>query len=104
MNATTQTLPLVKVGHLRALGVTRAQRVALFPEVPAIAEMLPGYDIVVCFGFFGLAGMPRDITARLTTEINRKIGDQALPGDVRNHGQPQQLCPAGVRGRKKHFA
>ena len=69
--AATQTLPHVKAGRLRVLGVTRAQRVPLFPEVPAIAETLPGYDIVIWFGFFGPAGLPRDITARLNSEVNR---------------------------------
>lgn len=69
--AATQTLPHVKAGRLRVLGVTRAQRVPLFPDVPAIAETLPGYDIVIWFGFFGPAGMPKDITARLNSEVNR---------------------------------
>jgi tripartite-type tricarboxylate transporter receptor subunit TctC len=69
--AATQTLPHVKTGRLRLLGVTRAQRAALLPDVPAIAETLPGYDIVVWFGFFAPAGLPREITTRLNTEINR---------------------------------
>lgn len=55
------------------LGVTRATRAPLFPDVPAIAETLPGYDIVAWFGFFGPAGLPRDITARLNTEVNRAM-------------------------------
>ena len=64
-------LPHVKTGRLKLLGVTRGQRVSLLPDVPAIAETLPGYDIVVWFGLFGPAGMPKDITARLNTEVNR---------------------------------
>lgn len=69
--AATQTLPHVKTGRLKLLGVTRAKRAALFPDVPAIAETLPGYDIVVWFGLFGPAGMPKEITARLNSETNR---------------------------------
>ena len=69
--AATQTLPHVKAGRLKLLGITRGQRVALLPDVPAIAETLPGYDFVVWFGAFGPAGMPKDITARLNSEINR---------------------------------
>lgn len=69
--AATQTLPHVKTGKLRLLGVTRSKRVAMFPDVPAIAETLPGYEAVVWFGAFGPAGMPKDITATLNTEINR---------------------------------
>lgn len=71
ITAATQTLPHAQAGRLRLLGVTRASRVAMLPDVPAIAETLPGYEAVVWFGAFGPAGLPRDITARLNTEINK---------------------------------
>lgn len=69
--AATQTLPHVRTGKLKLLGITRSKRVAMFPDVPAIAETLPGYEALVWFGAFGPAGMPKDITATLNTEINR---------------------------------
>ena len=71
ITAATQTLPHANAGRLRLLGVTRAKRVAMLPDVPAIAESLPGYEASVWFGAFGPAGMPKDITAKLNTEINR---------------------------------
>lgn len=71
ITAATQTLPHAKTGRLRLLGVTRAKRVAMLPDVPAIAETLPGYEAVVWFGAFAPAGLPRDITTRLNTEINK---------------------------------
>jgi tripartite-type tricarboxylate transporter receptor subunit TctC len=71
ITAATQTLPHANTGRLRLLGVTRAKRVAMLPDVPAIAETLPGYEASVWFGAFGPAGMPKDITTRLNTEINR---------------------------------
>lgn len=71
ITAATQTLPHVTTGRLRLLGVTRAKRVAMLPDVPAIAETLPGYEAVVWFGAFAPAGLPKDITARLNTEINK---------------------------------
>ncbi len=71
VTAATQTLPHARTGRLRLLGVTRSQRSPMLPEVPAIAESLPGYEASVWFGAFGPAGMPGDITARLNTEINR---------------------------------
>lgn len=71
ITAATQTLPHVTTGRLRLLGVTRAKRVAMLPEVPAIAETLPGYEAVVWFGAFAPAGLPKDITVRLNTEINK---------------------------------
>jgi len=71
ITAATQTLPHAEAGRLRLLGVTRAKRVAMLPDVPAIAETLPGYEASVWYGAFGPAGMPRDVTARLNMEINR---------------------------------
>jgi len=71
ITAATQTLPHVTTGRLRMLGVTRAHRVAMLPDVPAIAEFLPGYEALVWFGVFGPAGLPRDITMRLNREINQ---------------------------------
>jgi tripartite-type tricarboxylate transporter receptor subunit TctC len=71
ITAATQTLPHAKTGRLRLIGVTRAKRVAMLPDVPAIAETLPGYEAVVWFGAFAPAGLPKDITVRLNTEINR---------------------------------
>lgn len=71
ISAATQTLPHVKAGKLRLLGVTRSKRVAMLPDVPAIAETLPGYEATVWFGAFGPAGMPKEVTMRLNAEINR---------------------------------
>jgi len=71
ITAATQTLPHANSGRLRLLGVTRAKRVAMLPDVPAIAETLPGYEALVWFGAFGPAGLPKDITAKLNTEINK---------------------------------
>lgn len=71
ITAATQTLPHVKAGRLRLLGVTQGKRSALLPDVPTIAESLPGYEASVWFGTFGPASIPKDITARLNTEINR---------------------------------
>lgn len=69
--AATQTLQHVKGGRLRLLGVTRAKRVALFPDVPAIAETLPNYEAVVWFGAFAPAGLSRELTLRLNADMNR---------------------------------
>ncbi|MBI3938524.1 MAG: tripartite tricarboxylate transporter substrate binding protein [Betaproteobacteria bacterium] len=71
ISAATQTLPHVKAGKLRLLGVTRSKRVAMLPDVPAIAETLPGYEATVWFGAFGPAGMPKEVTMKLNAEINR---------------------------------
>ena len=71
--AATQTLPHVKSGRLRLLGVTSRQRAAMFPDVPTIAETLPGYEATVWFGAFGPAAMPKEVTSVLNAEINRAM-------------------------------
>jgi tripartite-type tricarboxylate transporter receptor subunit TctC len=71
--AATQTLPHVKSGKLRLLGVTSTKRAAMFPDVPAIAESLPGYEATVWYGVFGPAGMPKELTAFLNAQIHRAM-------------------------------
>jgi tripartite-type tricarboxylate transporter receptor subunit TctC len=69
--AGTQSLPHVKAGKLRLLAVTERKRSALLPDVPTVAETVPGYEMAVWYGAFGPAGMPKDVVARLNAEIAR---------------------------------
>jgi tripartite-type tricarboxylate transporter receptor subunit TctC len=59
---------------VRLLAITNATRVPLWPEVPAAAEAVPGYESGGWFGYVGPSGMPREIVARLNDEINRAMG------------------------------
>jgi tripartite-type tricarboxylate transporter receptor subunit TctC len=72
-SAGTQTLPHVKSGKLRLLAVTEAQRSKLLKDVPTVAETLPGYEMSVWYAAFGPAGMPRELVAKLNTEINKAL-------------------------------
>ncbi len=72
-SAGTQTLPHVKSGKLRLLGVTEGRRSALVPDTPTVAETLPGYEMSVWYAAFGPAGMPRDLVTRLNAEINKAM-------------------------------
>jgi tripartite-type tricarboxylate transporter receptor subunit TctC len=63
----------VKAGRLRALGVTTLKRSPALPELPAIAETLPGYDLPVWYGIVAPAATPREIVTRLNAEILRVI-------------------------------
>jgi tripartite-type tricarboxylate transporter receptor subunit TctC len=68
-NAMPSTLPYVKAGQLRALGVTSDKRSSMAPDLPTIAESLPGYQIVTWYGILAPAGTPPAIIARLNAEI-----------------------------------
>ena len=68
-------LPHVRSGRLRAIAVTGARRSMLAPEVPTVTEAgVPGYTIVNWRGLLAPAGTPREIVARLNTEVVRILG------------------------------
>ena len=68
------SLPLVKEGKLRALGVTSAQRSPAAPDIPTIAEQgLPGFDAVSWFAMFAPAGTPKPIVDKLQVEVKKII-------------------------------
>ena len=71
-------LPFVRDGRLRALGVTSARRSALAPDVPAIAETLPGYESSTWFGLFGPKGLPAEVVARITAAATESMNDPEL--------------------------
>ncbi len=67
----TAALPHIRSGKLRALAVTTAKRSALLPDVPAIAETVPGYDVNIWFGASAPAGTPKEIVDRLNADMAR---------------------------------
>ena len=65
------TVPHIKAGKLRALAVTTKSRSALMPELPTIADSLPGYETVAWFGVLAPAGTPPEVVAKLSMEIGK---------------------------------
>jgi tripartite-type tricarboxylate transporter receptor subunit TctC len=65
--------PHVRSGKLRALAVTTPQRVAALPDIPAVAEAVPGYDFVGWYGVIGPAGLPGNIVTRLHEALLRVL-------------------------------
>jgi len=65
--------PHAKSGRVRLVAITNKTRVPLWPEVPAAAEAVPGYESNGWFGYVAPAGTPRDIVVRLNQEINNAI-------------------------------
>jgi tripartite-type tricarboxylate transporter receptor subunit TctC len=71
--AGTQSLEHVKAGRLRLLAVTEGRRSTLMPDVPTVAETLPGYEMAVWYAAYGPAGMPNEIVGRLNAEIGQVL-------------------------------
>jgi tripartite-type tricarboxylate transporter receptor subunit TctC len=70
--------PYVQAGKVRALGVTTPARLKSAPELPAIAEFLPGFSASAWHGVFAPAGTPRAITDKLAIEIQSIMKDPAV--------------------------
>jgi tripartite-type tricarboxylate transporter receptor subunit TctC len=71
-------LPHAESGALRALGVTAPARLATLPDIPAIAETVPGYEANGWYGFAVPKGTPADVIAKLNTAINAGLADPEL--------------------------
>jgi tripartite-type tricarboxylate transporter receptor subunit TctC len=67
--------PHVQSGALRALGVTAPARLATLPDVPAIAEFVPGYEANGWYGFAAPKGTPADVVEKLNATINAGLND-----------------------------
>ncbi|MDI1339279.1 tripartite tricarboxylate transporter substrate binding protein [Polaromonas sp.] len=81
----------VKAGKLKALGVTSSKRLAAFPDVPAIAEVLPGYESSAWFGLFGPARMAPELAKRISDAARQAI---AAP-EVRRRLDAEGAVPVG---------
>lgn len=69
-NNPVSALPHVKTGKLRALAVTGAARSAIAPEIPTVAESgYPGFEAGTWFAFLAPAGLPREVSAKLSRDI-----------------------------------
>ncbi len=70
--------PQVKAGRLRGLAVTSPQRSPSFPDLPAIAETVRGYEVINWFGIMAPAGTPRAIVARINKDFNDALASPRL--------------------------
>ena len=66
-------MPFVRTGQLRALGVCTEKRTQLAPDLPTLAETIPGLYANAWYGLFAPAGTPREIITRLHSEISRSL-------------------------------
>jgi tripartite-type tricarboxylate transporter receptor subunit TctC len=84
----------IKSGQTRAIAVTALERLPMLPEVPTIAETLPGFEAATFQGIAAPAGTPREIVERINKEINVALADD----EIRNRllelgGLPTPVSP-----------
>jgi len=70
--------PHVKAGRVRGLAVSGPRRSPVFPDLPAIGEIVPGYETVAWGGVIGPANLPKDVVARLNAEIKKALASAAV--------------------------
>jgi len=85
------TIPHVKAGRLRAIGVTTEKRTMLLPEVPTVSETVPGYAVIHWYGMWGPKGLPRNIVALWNKEVAKVL----LTNEMKNRLAGEGLDPAG---------
>ena len=90
--------PHVKAGRVRGIAVSGPRRSAVFPDIPTVAEAgVPGYETIAWGGVIGPANMPKDIVARLLSEIRAAYASPAVQERYRNldteidGGTPEQF-------------
>ena len=72
------SIPQARAGKLRAIAVTSAKRSKLLPDIPAVAETLPGYDIDPWFGLVAPAGTPQPIISKVFNDTVQILSDNDL--------------------------
>ncbi len=82
-------VPHFKTGRLRPLAVTTAQRWVSLPEVPAVAETLPGYEVELWFGTMAPRGTPQPIIDRLNAAINKALEEPEMKKNLSDQGMVQ---------------
>jgi tripartite-type tricarboxylate transporter receptor subunit TctC len=79
-------VPHIKSGKVRALAVTSAKRSKLLPELPSLAETLPGYGASGWYGLLAPAGTPRETIARLNAEAVRALRTPDVAAKLSSQG------------------
>jgi len=85
------TLPHVRAGRLRAIAITSPKRSSLMPDVPTVAETVPGFEVVHWYGIWGPKGIPQPIVTLWNREVSKVVHDPAMV----KHLKAQGIDPAG---------
>jgi tripartite-type tricarboxylate transporter receptor subunit TctC len=97
-DVTPSSLPHIRAGKLRPLAVTTPQRMDILPDVPAMAEFLPGYEAFGWIGFGAPKNTPKTIIDTLNKEVSAAIADPQIKARLRDLGGDVVTpnTPAGV--------
>jgi tripartite-type tricarboxylate transporter receptor subunit TctC len=86
----------IRQGKVRALGVTAAKRVPALPDVPAIAETVPGYEASVWYGMAAPKGTPPEIISKLNGAVSTILADPKVQARLAElGGEPMTMTPDG---------
>jgi len=90
-----ESIAAVKSGQVRAIAVTSAKRVGELPDVPTVAESVPGFEATTWQGIGAPKKTPAEIVARLNKEINAAIADPEIKAKLAKlGGTPMPMSPA----------
>ncbi len=78
------SLPLVNAGNLKLLAVASAQRLPSLPDVPTMAETLPGFEAVAWYAIVAPPGTPKNITEKINADVNEALRQPELRDRLKN--------------------
>jgi tripartite-type tricarboxylate transporter receptor subunit TctC len=99
LGTTASTIQLIRSGKLRALAVTTATRSPALPDVPTVAEFVPGYEASSWYGIGAPAGTPAGIVSLLNKEINAGLADPKIKARLDDMGGTALTGPASAFGK-----
>jgi tripartite-type tricarboxylate transporter receptor subunit TctC len=79
-------MPHVRAGKLKALGISAPKRVPSLPDVPAIAEVVPGYELITWYGLLAPRGVPAPIVERLNGEVRKALESRDVADKLNQAG------------------
>jgi tripartite-type tricarboxylate transporter receptor subunit TctC len=107
-NPILEVMPQIRAGKLRALAVTTDKRSSLLPELPALGERYPGYEVLTWNGLFAPAGTPPEIIEKLNAAVRKAVADPEVVAKLTELGLEVAISsPAEftqyIRGQIDHF-
>ncbi len=101
-NSMPPILPLVRTGKLRAIALGGTKRSPAAPEIPLVAETLPGFQTITWYALIAPRGLPPAIVSRLNAEIAKMFADASFAQRIIEMGQePQHTTPAELHAHMR---